>query len=198
MLVVGLTGGIASGKTTVASEFASLYKIPIYIADVRAKELISENAFIQAQIKASFGEKSFVNGEYNRKFIAEIVFSDMEKLKILNGIIHPAVEIDFQNWKKQQQSPYIIKESALLLQLENTQKCDYIIGVFAPLSERIQRLKIRDGMDEQQAISRINSQLNDDFIRKKVDFSIENKNISEIREEIKKIHFYILKKQNII
>ena len=101
---IGLTGGIGSGKTTIANLFATQFSIPIYIADTKAKELIAQKENLQEEIKSLFGEQAFVDGKYNTAFVAGIVFSDQAKLEALNQLIHPYVQEDFLQWKQNQHS----------------------------------------------------------------------------------------------
>ena len=147
MTTVGLTGGIGSGKTTIANLFATEFAIPVYIADTKAKELIAQDTHLQQEIKALLGEEAFVEGKYNTAFVASIVFSTPEKLQALNQLIHPYVQQDFARWREEQHSPYVIKESAILFESGSYKDCDYIITVTAPLEERIRRVMLRDKID---------------------------------------------------
>ena len=136
MMVVGLTGGIGSGKSTIAKAFAAL-GIAVFNSDEQAKALIATDAQVKERIIAAFGEEAYHNGEYNRAYIAQIVFNNSEKLAILNGIVHPALAKYFKQWAKEQTSPYVLKEAAILFESGSYKDCDYIITVTAPEEVRI-------------------------------------------------------------
>ena len=173
MIKVGLTGGMGSGKSVVANVFETL-GIPVYYADEAAKKLMNTNEELKAAIINNFGEGSYTNGELNRKHIASIVFNDPKKLELLNAITHPATIRDAEDWMKQQTSPYIIKEAALLFESSAHKHLDYVIGVSAPLSLRISRVMARDGTTEDEIMKRINRQMDEEAKMKRCDFVIIN------------------------
>lgn len=190
---VGLTGGIGSGKTTIANLFALHFSIPIYIADTKAKELVANNKQLQQEIVALLGEEAFVEGRYNTAFVAQEVFSNKEKLDKLNAIIHPYVQQDFLQWKQSQQASYVIKEAAILFESGSYRDCDFIIMVTAPLEERIKRVMLRDKIDRETVEKRIKNQWND---QKKIELStfvIENREIDKNLDKIEIIHSKIVK-----
>ncbi|MDQ2862223.1 MAG: dephospho-CoA kinase, partial [Bacteroidota bacterium] len=115
MLKIGLTGGIGSGKTTVAHIFEVL-GIPVYYADDAAKKLMSENADLKTAIKIAFGDEAYHDGKLNREYISAIVFNSKEKLQVLNSIVHPATINDALAWFKNQSAPYVVKEAALIFE----------------------------------------------------------------------------------
>ncbi|MCB0741454.1 MAG: dephospho-CoA kinase, partial [Chitinophagaceae bacterium] len=133
MLKIGLTGGIGSGKTTVAKVFETL-GIPVYYADAATKRLMQTNAGLKEAIQKNFGEASFKNDKLDTKYLADIVFNDTEKLSLLNALTHPVVIDDAMQWMLQQQAPYAIKEAALIFEAGIEQYLDYVIGVQAPLA----------------------------------------------------------------
>ena len=190
---VGLTGGIGSGKTTIANLFALHFSIPIYIADTKAKELVANNKQLQQEIVALLGEEAFVEGRYNTSFVAQEVFSNKEKLDKLNAIIHPYVQQDFLQWKQSQQAPYVIKEAAILFESGSYKDCDYIITVTAPLEERIRRVMLRDKIDRKTVEKRIKNQWNDENRIKLSTFVIENREIDKNLDKIEIIHSKIVK-----
>ena len=192
MTTVGLTGGIGSGKTTIANLFASQFAIPIYIADTKAKELIAQDNRLQQEIKALLGEEAFVEGKYNTAFVASIVFSTPEKLQALNQLIHPYVQQDFVRWREGQHSPYIIKESAILFESGSYKDCDYIITVTAPLEERIRRVMLRDKIDRKTVEKRIKNQWNDENRIKLSTFVVDNGDFSRNLDKIQTIHCKIM------
>jgi dephospho-coA kinase len=192
MTTVGLTGGIGSGKTTIANLFATEFTIPIYIADTKAKELIAQDTHLQQEIKALLGEEAFVEGKYNTAFVASIVFSTPEKLQALNQLIHPYVQQDFERWREEQHSPYVIKESAILFESGSYKDCDYIITVTAPLEERIRRVMLRDKIDRKTVEKRIKNQWNDENRIKLSTFVVDNRDLGRNLDKIQTIHCKIM------
>ena len=192
MTTVGLTGGIGSGKTTIANLFATEFAIPIYIADTKAKELIAQDTHLQQEIKALLGEEAFVEGKYNTAFVASIVFSTPEKLQALNQLIHPYVQQDFARWREEQHSPYVIKESAILFESGSYKDCDYIITVTAPLEERIRRVMLRDKIDRKTVEKRIKNQWNDENRIKLSTFVVDNRDFYRNLDKIQTIHCKIM------
>ena len=192
MTTVGLTGGIGSGKTTIANLFATEFAIPIYIADTKAKELIAQDTHLQQEIKALLGEEAFVEGKYNTAFVASIVFSTPEKLQALNQLIHPYVQQDFARWREEQHSPYVIKESAILFESGSYKDCDYIITVTAPLEERIRRVMLRDKIDRKTIEKRIKKQWNDENRIKLSTFVVDNRDFGRNLDKIQTIHCKIM------
>lgn len=190
---VGLTGGIGSGKTTIANLFALHFSIPIYIADTKAKELVANNKQLQLEIVTLLGEEAFVEGRYNTSFVAQEVFSNKEKLDKLNAIIHPYVQQDFLQWKQSQQAPYVIKEAAILFESGSYRDCDFIIMVTAPLEERIKRVMLRDKIDRETVEKRIKNQWNDEKKIELSTFVIENREIDKNLDKIEIIHSKIVK-----
>jgi len=192
MTTAGLTGGIGSGKTTIANLFATEFTIPIYIADTKAKELIAQDTHLQQEIKALLGEEAFVEGKYNTAFVASIVFSTPEKLQALNQLIHPYVQQDFERWREEQHSPYVIKESAILFESGSYKDCDYIITVTAPLEERIRRVMLRDKIDRKTVEKRIKNQWNDENRIKLSTFVVDNRDLGRNLDKIQTIHCKIM------
>ena len=190
---VGLTGGIGSGKTTIANLFALHFSIPIYIADTKAKELVANNKQLQQEIVALLGEEAFVEGRYNTAFVAQEVFSNKDKLDKLNAVIHPYVQQDFLQWKQSQQAPYVIKEAAILFESGSYRDCDFIIMVTAPLEERIERVMLRDKIDRETVEKRIKNQWNDEKKIELSTFVIENREIDKNLDKIEIIHSKIVK-----
>lgn len=171
--IIGLTGGIGSGKTTLATYIESL-GIPVFIADDEAKKLI-QSAEVLREINAVFGEAVFEKGQLNRQELASIVFSNPEKLSQLNGIIHPAVKKQFKIWLDQHQlAPFVVYEAAILFESGSYQNCDYIITITAPLEDRIARVMQRDNSSREQVLNRINAQWTDEQRAAKSNFVIEN------------------------
>jgi dephospho-CoA kinase len=184
--IIGLTGGIGSGKTTVAQLFLSS-GIPVYITDLEARNLMQSDLVLD-QIKKVFGTTVFEKGVLIREKLSEIVFNDADKLAQLNGIVHPAVKSHFKQWLfEHQKDPFIIYESAILFESGSYKECDFIINVVAPLETRIQRVIERDKTTREKVLERIKNQWNDEQKSSKSDFIIENVSIEDVKLEIVKI-----------
>ncbi len=192
MKVIGLTGGIGSGKTTVAKLFTAL-GVPVYIADEAGKVLMKTSNPLRAQIIALLGENAYTGTEPNRQYIASVVFKSEEKLKNLNSIIHPAVARDFELWKRGIEAPYVIYEAAILFESGGQQKCDAVILVTAPREIRIQRLQQRDQSSAEEIEARMQHQWTDAHKRKLADYEILNSDISFLKEQVQNLHIILLK-----
>ncbi len=181
--IVGLTGGIGSGKSTVAKYIASL-GIPVYIADEKAKEVLEETKVINELVSA-FGEDVLTAGKPDRKKIADIVFNDAEKLKLLNSIIHPAVKADFNKWiGRHQNEDIVVKEAAILFESGSYKDVDAIILVTAPENIRIERVMKRDNVAKENVLARIKNQWPEERKAALSDFTVNNLNISTTHKEI--------------
>ena len=154
MKKIGLTGGIGAGKTTVLKMFEAL-GAAVYIADQEAKRIMTENLLVVDKIKKLIGKSAYHNGQLNREYIAQEVFNNPDKLKDLNAIVHPAVRADFLEFCEQQDTDYIVYESALLLESSSTDFWDCIVLVTAPKEVRIDRVKNRSQMTTAQIEARI-------------------------------------------
>jgi dephospho-CoA kinase len=184
--IIGLTGGIGSGKTTLATYLKSL-GIPVFIADDEAKKLMQSTEVV-AEIQTVFGKAIFENGVLNRQQLAAIVFSDPEKLSQLNAIIHPAVKKQFRIWLDQFQSePIVVYEAAILFESGSYQNCDSIITITAPLEDRITRVMQRDNSSREQVLDRINAQWTDEQRIAKSNFVVENSDAQLAKSSIDEI-----------
>jgi len=172
-LRIGLTGGIGSGKTTVAKIFEKL-GVPVYYADDAARMLMNTDQDLKAAIIKNFGPQTYRDGKLDKKFLASIVFNDKEKLTLLNSLTHPVTIKNAEDWIKKQTAPFIIKEAALLFESDATKQLDYIIGVYAPQHLRIKRVMDRDGLTTEQVMKRISRQLDEEQKMKLCDFVITN------------------------
>jgi len=170
---VGLTGGIGSGKSTVAKIFAAL-GVPVYYADKQAKELMETSAELIQQIKDQFSEKAYENGKLNSRFLAEMVFQDKKKMEILNGIVHPHTIKEAKEWMQKQDHPYAIKEAALIFESGSQGEYDLIIGVQAPHPLRILRTMKRDKIEREKVLERMDNQLDERIKLRLCDLVIEN------------------------
>ena len=187
MLKIGLTGGIGSGKTTVAKIFEQL-GTPVYYADMRAKSIIEEDEMVRNAIISNFGEQSFVDGKYNRSYISSIVFNDAEKLLQLNQIVHPAAIADAAEWMKKQNAPYIIKEAALLFESGSHKHLDKIIGVTSPTHLRMKRTASRDQISEEEVMKKIALQMPNEEKMAKCDYIVTNNEKELILPQVLKLH----------
>lgn len=176
--IIGLTGGIGSGKTTVANYLAAK-NIPVYIADLEARKISNSKAILK-KITSVFGNQILVDDKLDRVAMAKIVFSDKEKLNKLNAIIHPAVKKHFENWvKKHQTYDFVVKETAILFESGSYLDCDIVILVTAPLETRIERTKLRDNCSRESVLQRISNQMPEDEKIKKSNFVIHNNSLEE-------------------
>ena len=187
MVRIGLTGGIGSGKTTVAKVFEVL-GIPVYYADDTAKKIVNTNEELRKKIIANFGEESFSSNQLNRKYIAGIVFNNEEKLKLLNSFIHPVTIADAEDWMKKQTTPYTIKEAAILFESGAHAGLDYVIGVSSPLALRIKRVMERDNATEEEIQKRIARQMDEEEKLNRCDFIILNDEKHPIIPQVLELH----------
>lgn len=187
MKVVGLTGGIGSGKSTVAKMFQKL-GIAVYIADDEAKKMMNENTFVKKQIIELLGNEAYTDKKLNRGYIANIVFKDKEKLNQLNAIVHPRVARHFDYWKKKQKGSYVLKEAAILFENDGYKNCDYTILVSAPVETRIERVLKRDNTSKEDVLNRMNNQWDDDKKLALTDFVINNNNLKDTENQVNEIH----------
>ena len=187
MLKIGLTGGIGSGKSTVAKIFETL-GIPVYYADAEAKRLMNSSETLKKVIRQNFGEATYENDQLNRKYLAGIVFNNPEKLELLNALIHPVTINDAEQWMQQQSAPYSIKEAALLFESGAAENLDLIVGVYAPQALRIKRVMKRDGLTADEIMKRINRQVNEEMKMKLCDFVITNNEQELLIPQVLKLH----------
>ena len=184
--IIGLTGGIGSGKTTIAKYFQS-FGIPVYIADDEARKIMQSSEIIDA-IKNTFGDVIFENGILNREKLAKIVFNEPEKLEKLNNIVHPAVKKHFEQWLLENKKvTYVIYEAAILFESGRYKDCDFIVTVTAPIDSRIQRVVDRDKTTRELVLKRINAQWTDEKRISKSDFVIENISLENAKLEVDRI-----------
>jgi dephospho-CoA kinase len=192
MLKIGLTGGIGSGKTTVSQIFKIL-GVPVFDADTAAKEAMENNPALKEKLIATFGAAVFVEHKLNRKYLADIVFNDVHQLDILNALVHPITIAAAADWFATQNSPYVIKEAALIFEAGAGIGLDYIIGVFAPTALRIKRVMDRDQLSSEEVLSRMNRQIDDQIKMKLCDFVIQNDNQALLTKQVLELHEKFLK-----
>lgn len=187
MKVVGLTGGIGSGKTTVGNIFKRL-GIPIYDSDSRAKALYTENADLRKRVEEEFGADIYSRDQIDRAKLAAIVFQDKSKLEVLNGLVHPVLNFDFEHWANSQEAPYVIREAAILLESGGYKVCDAIVVVTADESIRIARVQARDEATAKQVKARIQNQWPDQKRLEYADYEIRNNGEESLIDQVMQIH----------
>ena len=187
MVRVGLTGGIGSGKSTVAHVFEIL-GIPVYYADKEAKRLMNEDPEIRKQLITHFGQDTYSDNLLNRRFLAEIVFKDKEKLRLLNSVVHPITIARAEEWMLQHNTPYVIKEAALIFESGSQEGLDYVIGVSAPLNVRIQRTMKRDNVSREEVLNRMQHQIQESIKMRLCDFVIRNDDQHLVLPQVLALH----------
>ena len=185
--IIGLTGGIGSGKSRVAKAFSAL-GVPCYIADMEAKKIMIENADVKMKIIALFGEKAYINELLNRSFIGDIVFKNPDKLSALNGIVHPAVAEHFAQWVALQTFPYVIKEVAILFETGGHAHVNKSLLITAPKELRIQRVMERDDCTEKEVLVRMANQWEEEQRIPLADFVLNNVDWKTTLQQIELLH----------
>ena len=191
MKKIGITGGIGSGKTYVASVFKSL-GIPIFNADIQAKKIMTSSGKLIKLVKEEFGNEIYKDSDLNKEKLASIVFSNSDKLQKLNSLVHPIVKEEFNNWCKKQTSPYIIKEAAILFESNSHIGLDAVICVSAPLDLRMRRLLNRDDYSKKEIKKRIENQISQEEKQKLSDYIIVNDEKDLLLPKIIKFHKELL------
>ena len=192
MLRIGITGGIGSGKSTVAGIF-NVLGIPVYRSDDASKRLMVEDEDLKKNIIESFGEESYVNGILNRKYLAAQVFNDSQKIALLNSFVHPATINDARRWTEKQNTAYTIKEAALIFESGSNEFLDYVIGVKSPANLRVARAMKRDNVTREQVEARMKLQMDEDEKMKRCDFIIINDEQQMLIPQVLLLHEQFLK-----
>ncbi len=193
MLRIGITGGIGSGKTTVAKIFEVL-AIPVYYADDAAKRLMNEDESLKLKLSELFGPAIYEDGLLNRALLSSIVFNNKEKLDLLNSIVHPATIADAENWMKKVSKPgneiipYAIKEAALIFESGAQKKLDFVIGVHAPYKLRLQRAMLRDNLSKEEIELRMARQMDETKKMNLCNFIITNDEIQMLIPQVVELH----------
>lgn len=195
MVRLGLTGGIGSGKSTVAKIFEE-FNIPVYFADDRAKWLMNQTP-IRKKISNKFGEDAYTNGVLNRAYLAEVVFKNREALNELNAIVHPAVAKDYKSWCEHQVSDIIVKEAAILIESGAIETVDEVVVVTAPVKIRMERVMSRDGVTEQQVVDRLNNQMTDSQRLEHADYVVDNGGEQMLIPQVKEIISQVRQKHHL-
>lgn len=192
MKVVGLTGGIGSGKSTVAKMFQD-HGIPIYIADDQAKKLMNTSKVIRKKLIALLGDQAYNDAGLNRAYVSSLVFNDKILLQKINDVVHPKVKMHFNSWLKKQEAPYIIKEAAIIFENNLQNQYDIIITIVANSETKISRVMKRDNSSRDKVLSVMKNQWTDDQKVGLSHFVILNENIQQTKKQVDKIHSEILK-----
>ncbi|NDF98623.1 MAG: dephospho-CoA kinase [Chitinophagia bacterium] len=187
MLRIGLTGGIGSGKTTVARVFETL-GIPVYYADDAAKRLMNNDPGLKKALIDLFGELCYKDGTLNRSYLASLVFQDPQKREQLNQLVHPVTITDANDWLSKQNAVYALREAALLFESGAAEGLDYVIGVSAPTTLRIKRVMQRDQLSEEDVKKRMATQLQDTIKLKLCDFVIINDDRVALLPQVLSLH----------
>ncbi|MBX9780250.1 MAG: dephospho-CoA kinase [Chitinophagaceae bacterium] len=191
MRIIGLTGGIGSGKSVVAEIFRKL-DIPVLDADKLARSIMEHDEIVQKAVIKAFGEESYLDGELNRAFLAKIVFRDPYQLQVLNSITHPRTIAAGFEWAKKQNAPYVVKEAALFFESGSAEGIDKMIGVTAPKALRIQRVMKRDNIDREDVLERMSRQIDDKIKMRLCDWVIVNDEQEPLLEQVLAIHEKLL------
>ena len=192
MLKIGITGGIGSGKTTVAGIFQVL-GVPVYSADDAARRLMNEEGNLKKAVIELFGKESYLNGQLNRPFIASIVFNQPDKLQQLNALVHPATIKDAAHWMHLQNTPYVIKEAALMFESAAGKEMDKIVGVYAPSAVRLKRAMQRDSISREAVLARMDKQIDETIKMKLCDYVIKNDDREMVIPQVIELHQKFLK-----
>lgn len=190
-LRVGLTGGIGSGKSTVA-KYWEMLGIPVFYADAEAKAILASDPETVRRVQALLGKEAYTEAGPDRAYIAEQVFDDPEKRKALNGIIHPAVNRAFEDWVRQNAAqPYVVKEAAIIIEIGAADKYGALVLVTAPETLRAERAAAR-GDHRADVQKRMKAQLPDEEKIRKADFIIRNDGATALIPQIRRIHEALL------
>ncbi|MGB5203755.1 dephospho-CoA kinase [Eudoraea sp.] len=192
MNIIGLTGGIGSGKTTVAKMFKEL-GVPVYNSDLRAKKLMNNSKEIKTAVINLLGKDSYVLDSLNKKYIADKVFNNKELLQKLNAIVHPAVKNDFMAWVKRKKTPYVIQEAAILFENNSYTNFDKIILVKAPKEARLERIMARDNGSMEEILARMENQWDDSKKIPLSDYIVENIDLDQTKLQVEQIHLQLTK-----
>ncbi|MBT6567979.1 MAG: dephospho-CoA kinase [Flavobacteriales bacterium] len=191
MKIVGLTGGIGSGKSKALTFFKNK-GIPCYQADLAGHKVLNENPEVKAKVKAYFGSEIYTSKGLDRKALGKQVFNNQEALQFLNGIVHPAVRLDFQNFIEEQQAPFIVSEVAILFENGGEKRYDKIILLTAPEALRIERVMARDGVSETEVRQRMQNQWTDAQKIPLADYVIDNTDWTTTENELERVYKELL------
>ena len=192
MKIIGLTGGIGSGKSTVLQLFQEL-GVVTYDADNEAKKLMNSDKELINQLKSLFGRKAYKQGVLDNLYIASLVFNDKEKLEALNAAVHPKLHEHFKCFVKKSKADFVMYEAAILFESGGDKLCDYIITVTAEFEDRIKRVMLRDNTSKAKILARMNHLLKDDYKIKNSNFVIRNTSLQDTKLQVSTVYDLIVK-----
>jgi len=187
MLSVGLTGGMGSGKSTVAA-ILEVLGVPVYYADAEAKRLMESDAALRAAITAAFGAEAYRGGRLDRAWLAAQAFRDPDRTRTLNAIVHPATLADARRWLGRQRAPYAVKEAALLFESGADADLDLVVGVRAGTETRIRRVMRRDGCTREEALQRMRRQMDEDGKMARCHRVLDNSDAARLLPQVLALH----------
>ena len=187
MYKVGITGGIGAGKSTVC-DLLRERGVAVYDSDSRAKQLMSEDVMLRAELIEAFGDAVYGASGLDRAYLAKSVFGNDEALRKLNAIVHPAVMRDFAEWAEVQEGDYVVLESAILFEAGLADRVDSVVAVMAPESLRLERAMARDGASRDEILRRIRSQMSDDERMERAKYAVVNIDREELAEDVEQLH----------
>ena len=195
-MIIGITGGIGSGKTFICKKFKE-FGVPVYNADERAKFLMESDSELKSKLINYFGNEIYSNSKLNKKLLAEKIFNNKKDLKFINSVVHPAIDRDTKLWEEENKDKsYLIKEAALLFENKSYEQLDKTILIFAPEDERILRVMKRDRTSKEQVLSRINNQMADLDKMENADFVINNNGKNQIDKIVMKMNMLFSTQNN--
>ena len=189
MKIIGLTGGIGSGKSTISKEFKS-NSIPVYDSDTRAKILMNSSKDLKVKLIEFFGSSTYTNGFINKKYISNLIFNDSSALNKINSIVHPEVFNDFMNWKSRLNNDFVIYESALIFESGSYKSNDYNILVISDINKRIERVTKRDNVKKDDVLLKMNNQWPDQKKIPLADYAFENSSVNENRKLVSSLIYH--------
>lgn len=187
MLKVGITGGIGSGKSTVARMFEVL-GVPVFYADAEARTMMEDDAEVRTAIVNAFGPEAYAEGRLNRQYLSSRMFGDRQQLERLNAIVHPAILRKADEWMNSRNTPYALKEAALIFESGGQRYLDAVIGVYAPEPLRIARAMKRDGTDRDTVLARMRHQIEESVKMRLCDFVIRNNDLELVIPQVVALH----------
>lgn len=191
MFKIGVTGGISCGKSTVCIMMEER-GIPVFYADPEARNILNTDPVAQQKVKDLLGDAAYVDGVLDRKAIGDIVFGDKAKLDGLNAIVGPAVRLHFDRWANAQDAPYVLMESAILIDNGGHRLVDHVVVVTAPKEVRLKRAMMRDKAKKEQIEARMNAQMDDEEL---IEFAhsiiTNNGTVESLRLQVAELRRYL-------
>ena len=186
MKIVGITGGIGSGKSVLSNLF-EVFGIPVYIADIEAKKIMNSSTEVRAKLIQKFGETIYSGDSLDRKKLSSLIFNDLSAISYVNSIVHPAVQADFTQWLKSRSNLVVAIEAAILFESGFSSFVDFAVNVSAPVNTRIERVRKRDGLSEDEIENRINNQISEEERNSRSDFILINDDHHALIPQVEKL-----------